>query len=156
VLVEVVFQYRNLVGKIDLGCGLDWNEIDQISSIEATFAPTNDDRRMNSGRRFRRDAVEVSALLRGDRINDRVDVVEMGLGGLVCRSAPYVARGELAEIVIDDGNKSYRFAVRGVWLRDDGDDYRLGLAFVGMPVMLIKTQVSRHETDLIDEIAAAA
>jgi hypothetical protein len=156
VLVEVVFQYRNLVGKCDLGCGLEWDEIDQISRIEAAFAPTEDDRRMKNGRRFRRDAVEVSALLRGDRINDRVEIVEIGPGGLVCRSAPYVARGELVEIVIDDGDKSYRFSARGAWLKDDDDDYRLGLAFVGMPVMLIKTAVSHHELDLIDEIAAAA
>jgi len=156
VLVEIVFQYRTLVGKCDLGLGLDWEEIDLLGNIEATFAPSADDRRMKTGRRFRREQVAVSAILRGDRLNDRIEITEIGPGGLVCEHAPYVARGEHVEIVIDLGDRSYRFATQGVWLRDDGDDYRIGLAFVGMPVCLTRTQVSQHEHDMIDDIAAAA
>jgi hypothetical protein len=156
VLVEIVFQYRTLVGKCDLGIGLDWDEIDQLGNIEATFAPSADDRRMKTGRRFRREQVAVSAILRGDRLNDRVEITEIGPGGLVCERAPYVARGEHVEIVIDVGDHSYRFATQGVWLRDEGDDYRIGLVFVGMPVCLTRTQVSEHEHDMIDDIAAAA
>ncbi len=126
-LVEVVFQYRSLIGKCELGVGLDWDEIEQMTAIESAFAPTSDDRRMKTGRKFRREATKLSALMRGDRINDRVEVSEMGPGGLICRSAPFVARGEMVEIVIDDGDHSYRFRAQGVWLKDDGDDYRVGL-----------------------------
>jgi len=39
---------------------------------------------MKTGRRFRREPVKLTALLRGDRINDRVEVVEIGPGGVVC------------------------------------------------------------------------
>jgi hypothetical protein len=156
VLVDIVFQYRTLIGKCDLGCGLDWDEIDLVTNIEHTFAPSDDDRRMKAGRRFRREQVAVPAILRGDRLNDRVDVIEIGPGGLVCKGAPYIARGEHVEIVIELGDHSYRFATQGVWLRDDGDDYRIGLAFVGMPVCLTRTQVSQHQHDMIDDIAAAA
>ncbi|MBX3161824.1 MAG: PilZ domain-containing protein [Deltaproteobacteria bacterium] len=155
-LVEVVFQYRSLLGKCELGVGLAWDEIEQVTLIEAAFAPTADDRRMKGGRRFRREAVKLSAVMRGDRINDRVEIVEIGPGGLVCRHAPYVARGEYVEIVIDVDGRSFRFRAQGVWLKDDGDDYRVGLAFVGMPVCLHKVAVSRHEQDLVDRIVAAA
>jgi len=155
-LVEIVFQYRTLIGKCDLGVGLDWDEIEQINSIEAAFAPTEDDRRMKVGRKFRREATKLTGLMRGDRINDRVEIIEVGPGGLVVRNAPFVARGEQIEIQIDDGNDSYRFRAQGVWLKDDGDDYKVGLALIGMPVCLRKTTVSKHETDVIDSIAAAA
>jgi hypothetical protein len=155
-LLEVVFQYRTLIGKCDLGVGLDWDEIEQMTAIESAFEPSSDDRRMNAGRKFRRQAVKLSALLRGDRINDRVEVVEIGPGGLVVRGAPFVAHGEHVEIVVEDGAKSYRFGAEGVWMKDDGDDYKVGLELIGMPVCLHSVAVSRHEADLVDRISAAA
>lgn len=155
-LVEVVFQYRTLIGKCDLGVGLDWEEIEQVTAIESAFEPASDDRRMKAGRRFRREPAKLTALLRGDRINDLVEVVEIGPGGVVVRNAPFVAHGEHVEIVMEDGDKSYRFSAEGVWLKDDGDDYKVGLALIGMPVCLHSVAVSRHESDLVDHIAAAA
>jgi hypothetical protein len=155
-LVEVVFHYRTLLGKAALGCGLDWDEIDQITQIEHAFRPGLDDRRRRSGRRFRRDAIRLDALMRGDRINDRVEITEIGPGGLVCRHAPYIARGEQIEIVIDIGDESYRFRAQGVWLKDDGDDYRVGVAFIGMPVRVHSAHISEHTADVVDKIADAA
>jgi hypothetical protein len=155
-LVEVVFQYRTLLGKCELGVGLDWDEIDQVTQIEHAFRPTADDRRMKSGRRFRRDAIKLDGLVRGDRINDRVEIVELGPGGAVLRGAPFIARGEQVEIVIDIGDDSYRFRAQGVWLRDDGDDYKVGLALVGMPVCVRSAHISAHEADVVDKISAAA
>jgi hypothetical protein len=154
-LVDVVFQYRSLVGKCELGVGLDWNEIEQVTMIESAFEPTADDRRMKTGRRFRREAVKLPALLRGDRINDRVELIELGPSGAVIRNAPYVARGEHVELVVESGDLSYRFRARGVWLKDDGDDYRIGLVLVGLPVCLHKVTHGQHE-DLVDKISAAA
>jgi hypothetical protein len=155
-LVDVVFRYRSLVGKCELGVGLGWDEIEQVTSIESAFEPTADDRRMRAGRRFRREAVKLQALMRGDRIHDRVDIVEMGPGGLVARRAPYVARGELVEIVMDHGDLSYRFHARGVWLKDDEDDYRVGLELVGMPVCLHKAVVSAAVSHAPDQLASQA
>jgi hypothetical protein len=155
-LVEVVFQYRTLLGKCELGVGLDWDEIEQVTAIESAFEPTSDDRRMKTGRKFRRESVRLGALLRGDRINDRVEVVEIGLGGVEVRGAPFIAHGEQVELVVEDGDKSYRFRAEGVWMKDDGDDYRVGLALLGMPVCLHTVAVSRHEADLVDRISAAA
>jgi len=150
-LVDAVFHYRTLIGKCELGCGLDWDEIDQVSRIEHAFAAERGD-----GRRFRRQAVELAGTMRGEQINDPIDIIELSPGGLVCRRAPFVARGELVEIVIDDGDKSYRFAARGVWLRDDGDDYEIGFQLVGMPVCLNKARISAHKFDVVDKIASAA
>lgn len=155
-LVKVVFQYRTLMGKCELGVGLDWDEIEQVTAIESAFEPTSDDRRMKVGRRFRREPVKMTALLRGDRIHDLVEVVEIGPGGAVVRNAPFVAHGEHVEIVIKEGDRSYRFRAEGIWLKDDGDDYKVGLALIGVPVCLHTVAVSRHEEDLIDRIGAAA
>ena len=151
----MVFQYRSLVGKCELGVGLEWDEIEAVTRIESAFEPTADDRRMKAGRRFRREQVKVSAMVRGDRINDRVDLIEFGPGGAVVRSAPYIARGEQVELVIDNGDQSYRFRAQGVWLKDDNDDYRVGLELIGMPVCLHKVSHGRHE-DLLDKLSAAA
>jgi len=153
-LLDLVFQYRTLLGKCDLGCGLDWAEIEQMTGIEEAFAPTADDRRMSTGRKFRREATKLSAVMRGDRINDRVEITEMGLGGLIARNAPFVARGEQVELVIEVGDKSFRFRAIGVWLKDDGDDYKLGLQLVGMPVCLHRAAISEHAADIVDKIAA--
>jgi hypothetical protein len=154
-LVEVVFQYRTLIGKCELGVGLDWDEIEQMTAIESVFTPTTDSSRTTAGRRFRREVFQGTALLRGDRINDRVEVLEIGPGGIVVRNAPFIANGEHVEIVIEEGDKSYRFGAEGVWMKDDGDDYRVGLALVGMPVCLRTVALSRHEVDLVDRIAVA-
>lgn len=152
-MLEVVFRYRTLIGKCDLGHGLDLDEIEEVAAIERDFAPKGERAR---GRKFRRQTVQLDGVVRGDRINDAIDIIEMGPGGLVCRKAPFIARGEQVEIVIDDGEHSYRFRAQGVWLRDDGEDYKVGLAFVGMPVCLHRVQVRRHEVDLVDKIVAAA
>jgi len=150
-LLETVFQYRTLIGKCELGVGLDWEEIDHVIRIEQAFAADRKD-----GRKFRRQLVELTGIMRGDMINDRIDVIEIGPGGMVVRDAPFVAKGEVIEIVIEDADKSYRFRARGVWLRDDGDHYRVGLAFEGMPVCLHKVQISPHTQDVVDKIANAA
>jgi hypothetical protein len=152
-LVEAVYEYRTLQGKCDLGLGLEWDEIDRVSAIETLFAPTGGDR---NGRRYRREAVEIDGTLRGDRINDRVSIVELSPGGVVVRNAPYIARGELIEVTIDVGDCSYRFVAEGVWLRDDGDDYRVGLMFRGMPVAIRKINVSEHQPDVVDSVIKRA
>jgi len=150
-LVEAIHRYRTLIGKCELGMGLDWDEIDEVAAIEASFAPTGRD-----GRRFRREKVAMRALLRGDRINDRVDVIELGPGGLVCRNAPFVARGEHVEIVIEQGDESYRFSAVGVWLREDGEDFKIGLRLVGMSVCVRAVHISAHGPDVVDRIPVAA
>jgi hypothetical protein len=152
VAIETIFQYRTLIGKCELGVGLDWDEIQQITDIESELVLD----RGRSGRRYKRQTVELSGIVRGDRINDRVTITELGPGGLVCRRSPFIARGEVIELVLDLEDRSYRFRAIGKWLKDDGDDYQIGLAFIGVPICLHIEQVSLHEFDLVDSINAAA
>ena len=151
-VLETVFQYRSLVGKCELGVGLGWDEIEELAQIEHAFAP----RDQRNSRRFRRETVSFEARVRGDRIHDPVNVTEIGLGGAVITGAPFIARGEVVELVLDLDDASYRFTARGVWLRDAGEDYRVGLQFIGMPVRLHRVAVSKHHHDVIDKIANAA
>jgi hypothetical protein len=57
--------------------------------------------------------------------------------------------------VIEQDDKSYRFRAKGVWLKDDNDDYRIGLELIGMPVCLHKVSIGKHE-DVVEKISAAA
>jgi hypothetical protein len=152
--LDLVFQYRLLVGKCDAGRGLEIDEIDELTAIEAQFAPTDDDIRAAEGRRFRRERVDFEAILKGGPLNDTVRVSELSPGGLVCRAAPYADDGQLLEIVFEDARRalSYRFKARVQWLRDDvGDDFQLGLELIGIPV-LVHYGVGRDEE--LEQIAA--
>lgn len=150
-LLETVFEYRTLIGKCDLGVGLDWHDIARVQDIEDSFKSNRRD-----GRRFKRHAVKLTAIVRGDQINDRVSVVELGPGGLIFVGSPFITRGEEIEIIIDLGEDSYRFRAKGVWLREVGDEFRVGLQFLGMPVRLHKVQISAKTHDVVDKIGRVA
>ncbi|MCA9674881.1 MAG: hypothetical protein H6709_22485 [Kofleriaceae bacterium] len=155
--LDLVYQYRKLLGKCESGLGLDVDDIIALTALEAVFA--GDDR---DGRQHRRERVEMACLLRGpghgDGINDRVRISELGPGGLVCRQAPFADDGTVLEVVIDDPEMSlsYRFKARVAWLREDvGDDFALGLTFVGAPLLIHHGPVD-HVEDAVDRIAIAA
>lgn len=131
--METIFLYRALIGKCELGCGLTWDEIDQLTMIERAFLvqPTG-----LHGPIFKRAKIELYGVVRGDGLDDRVEITELGVASLVCNKAPLIACGEVVEIVIDVADRSYRFRAVGMCAEDDGDDYQIELAFVGVPVCL--------------------
>jgi hypothetical protein len=153
IVLATIFEYRTLLGKCDRGDGLELDEIGRLAEIEREYAPTGEGPR---GRKFRREVVQLHGIIRGECMNDSVELIEVGPGGFVCRKAPYIARGEQVEIVIEDGDCSYRFRAAGVWLKDDGEDYKVGLALIGMPVCLHNVRLRRHEADIVDKIVSAA
>lgn len=154
--LDLVYQYRLLVGKCEAGLGLDVDEIISLTAIESAYAP--EPRARPDERKFRRDRVDAHCRLRGaGDLNDRVRLTEIGPGGLVCRQTPFVEEGTLLEVVIDDGevDLSYRFFARVAWLREDvGDDFALGLELVGVPV-LVHYGPTEHTEDAVDRIPAA-
>jgi hypothetical protein len=153
--LDLVYQYRKLLGKCEAGLGLDVDEIISLSALESSFAP--EPRSQPDGRRFRRDRVEQSCRLRGaPGLNDRVRVDEIGPGGFVCRQAPYIDEGTMLEVVIDDAEValSYRFNARVAWLREDGEDYAVGLELVGVP-LLVHYGPTDHREDAVDRISAS-
>lgn len=155
--LDLVYQYRKLLGKCEAGLGLDVEEILALGALEASFAP---DARpdLEEGRRFRRERVELTCRLRGaGDLHDAVRIADLGPGGLECRQAPYVEEGTVVEVLIEDAELqlSYRFAAVVAWLReDDGDDFALGLTFVGAPVLVHYAPVA-HEEDAVDRIVAS-
>lgn len=145
-LLELVYTYRQLMGRCEAGFGLDFENIETVMEIEARFDPR---RTPSAGER-----VAFEATLRGERHEDPVALVRMGPHGGVCREAPYADEGDVLEIVIDqpDRNHSYRFKVRVAWLLDDGDDFAIGFEFVGVPLLV---RYGAPGGKFIDELVAA-
>ena len=132
-MLDLVYQYRVLLGKCSSGAGLTMDEIERLTNLEATFVA--------EGRRTRRERVALRAVVRGGGgdLHDSVTIAELTLGGLVCTGAPYAEAGTAIDIVVDDpvGHRSYRFKGRVQWVGDDADDdYRLGIELTGTPVMI--------------------
>lgn len=149
--LELVYRYRSLLGKCETGVGLEFDEIDTLTQIEAAFAPGP-----REPRRFKRLGTDLRAMLRGGDLNDRVTISELAPGGFVVRQAPYVDEGMIIEIAIDDPDAavSYRFKAKVQWLKDDlGDDFALGLELVGVPVMIHYGAPAERPSEL-DQIAA--
>lgn len=138
-MLDLVYQYRVLLGKCTSGAGLTLDEIERFTNLEAGFAAGEDDQRAAEGRRFRRERVTLRAVLRGGELHDSVTVSELAPGGLICRGTPYAEPGTMVDITIDDAEtrRSYRFKGRVQWVGDDADDdFRLGIELTGTPVML--------------------
>jgi len=150
--LELVYQYRQLAGKCDT-CGLDMEEIDLMTTIEALF---KDRGRGDMPRRFARESVDLAASLRGRGHVDEVRIDNLAPGGLVCQHAPYYEEDDTVEIVIEDQecSLSYRFKAKVTWVREEpaSDDYTLGVRFIGQPVLL--RYAPGPDTD--EEVANAA
>lgn len=153
--LDLVYQYRMLLGKCESGLGLEVEEILELTALEAVLSP--DGHATPDERATRRDRVELTCRLRGHAdLNDTVRVTELGPSGLVCRQTPYVDEGAVVEVVLDDPDAlvSYRFTASVTWLREDvGDDFAIGLTFVGAPLLVHYGPV-HHEEDAVDRIAA--
>jgi hypothetical protein len=145
-----IYSYRMLVGKCQLGVGLDWDEIEQLDTLESGLAQRSGAR---EHRRFVRRKTLVTAVLQCNGFEDRVFVIELSAGGLVVRGAPQVPWGELVELTVDQYLYQYRFRARGVWCRPDDGDYRLGLAFVGIPLCVVRTRGPTTKFDRLDTAA---
>jgi hypothetical protein len=155
-IVGLVFRYRSLQGQCDRGLGLDFDAIDELTGLEAMFRPTHGGA-SHDGRSHRREAVVLGAMLRGADLNDRVAVHDLSLGGAMISGAPYAEVGDVLEMVIDADQSSYRFKARVAWIEDHEDDYKLGLAWVGEPIVLNYGPASDVErVDVLQRFAKAA
>jgi hypothetical protein len=138
--LELVYQYRFLRGKCEAGRGLSVDEIEALHAIEHLFSSGNDPAESYfEGRQHAREKVDLAAQLRNRTLSDKVRIVELAPGGMVCSGAPYVDEATMLEVVVDDREVglSYRFRAKVAWRRDDGDeDYVIGLELVGTPVLM--------------------
>ncbi len=149
--VELVYQYRHLLGKCQSGRGLDVEEIDALLELEAHFrVDRSDDTELFACRRAHtREPVELEATLRNKRLDDCVRVVEVGPGGMVCMGAPYLDSGDKLEIFFtsEDDRLTYRFHATVAWVEDDGDDYACGLQLEGTPLLVRRGPAKAERAD---------
>ena len=151
--LDLVFRYRVLKHKCDVGLGLDFAEIDELAALEAGFAPGVDDTG-SDGRRFARAALATSAIIRGIELNDRAIISDLGPGGLACAGIPAATVGEVLDVVFDDGGPaSLRLKAKVQWVRPTADGLAsMGLAFVGAPVRIHYRRKSMPASEMFDAL----
>ncbi len=151
--LDLVFRYRVLKHKCDVGMGLDFEEIDELAELEASFAVGADDAGAD-GRRFARAAQATSAIIRGVELNDRAVISDLGPGGLSCAGIPAATIGEVLDVVFDDGGPaSMRLKAQVQWVRPAADGTAaMGLAFVGAPVRIHYRRKSMPASEMFDAL----
>jgi hypothetical protein len=134
--LTLVYQHRELMALCQSKRGLTIDQIDELTAIEALFAPNP--RRPNEQRQHFRPVVRIRAVLRTATESHIVQILDVSPGGVGCHG-PQLSAGTRAELVIDDPatGSSFRFKTRVAWTRNQsGEDPRAGLAFIGVPIRL--------------------
>jgi len=150
--LDLVYQYRQLAGKCETR-GLSMEEIVLMQTIEAFFAKNESEPTL---RRFAREPVELTAVLRARGHRDSVRIDNLAPGGLVALHAPYFEDGDVVEVVVDDAecSLSYRFKAVVTWLHDEPEgDFTLGLCFVGTPLLLRYSTGAAQPAQVVDAAA---
>jgi hypothetical protein len=150
-VLKLVYRYRQLTGKCETGAGLDFDEIGELTAIEAAFAGEArrhpGDRRIGD-RDFVRASVEIGATLHRRQFRDPVTILDLAPGGFVCEGAPYLQEADRVEMVVpasDDGATSYRFMAEVAWTEDRDADCLIGFRFLGVPLE-IRTRPGSSES----------
>ena len=102
-IVDLVYHYRTLVGRCEMGLGLDLDEIAALTELEQEFMPDATD---TGGRKVRREAVVLQAVLRGVGLNDRVAVHDFSPCGLAVSGVPFANEGDTIEFVSDGASST--------------------------------------------------
>lgn len=130
--LELLYEYRHLMGKCRSGAGLDMDEIQAVDAIEALFAD-------DAGKTESDPQRGLTTVIRGSKLCDEVKLESILLDRLVVAGCPWVEASAAVEVIIDDPELllSYRFRGTVAWTRDD-DKGRLvvGIELVGVPVLV--------------------
>jgi hypothetical protein len=161
-VLKLVYRYRQLTGKCATGAGLDFDEIGELTAIEATFAGEGKrrpgDRRLGE-RDFVRASVELGATLHRRQFRDPVTILDLAPGGFVCEGAPFLQEADRVEVVIgagDDEDTSYRFIAEVAWTEDRDADCLIGFRFLGVPLEIRRLAGGAHAAPAAPHQAAAA
>lgn len=130
--LELLYEYRHLMGKCRSGAGLDMDEIQALDAIEALFA--EDARRPDTAQ-----ATGLTTVVRGARLCDEVKLESIQLDRLLVVGCPWVEAAASLEVIIEDAELmlSYRFRGQVAWTRDDGTGrLAVGIELVGVPVLV--------------------
>ena len=134
--LELVYEYRHLMGKCCTGVGLDMDEIQAVDTIEALFAEAE-----NGASDIGSGPEDLEAVMRseGGKVSDRVDVLLLRTHEFVVRGCFWLDSGAPVELRFDDDELllSYRFRGRVTWTEDEtGGLMRAGIQLIGVPVLV--------------------
>ncbi|MBK9069807.1 MAG: hypothetical protein IPL79_02175 [Myxococcales bacterium] len=178
-LLDLVFHYRQLLAKSRAALGLTWDEIDLVGQVEGLFAAPGLDGRQFRRQTVcmpatmrgdgLRDPIAISELSPGGLICHAAPYVSIGDAleiiieiAMAHPDEPRPATTSLTfpratsenEAAPGTQLRSYRFAAVVVWLREDADDaFTVGLAFMGIPVVV---NYVAGEKFLLDQQRSAA
>ncbi len=127
--LELLYEYRHLMGKCRSGAGLDMEEIQAVDAIEALFA--DDAGKSEPG--------GLTTVVRGTKLCDEVKLESILLDRVVVVGCPHVEASAPIEVMVDDPELllSYRFRGTVAWTRDDGKGrLAVGIELVGVPVLV--------------------
>ena len=130
--LELLYEYRHLMGKCRSGAGLDMDEIQAVDAIEALFAD-------DAGKSDSAQPAGLTTVVRGPKLCDEVTLEAILLDRLVVAGCPWVEAATAIEVIIEDPELllSYRFRGTVAWTRDDGKGrLSVGIELVGMPVLV--------------------
>ena len=132
--LELLYEYRHLMGKCSSGEGLDMSEIEVVDAIEGVFS---DEAASEVGR----ESLGLSTVLRSDsgKLSDTVQLFSVLLDRLILKGCPWLEDGAAVEVVIDDPELllSYRFRGQVAWCcEEEGDRQTVALTLVGVPVLV--------------------
>lgn len=140
--LELVYEYRHLMGKCRTGAGLTLDEIEAVEAIEGLFTPgASPFDGQDSGL-----ASRLTATLRGGprQLWDKVELVTARLDELELRTTTFLEVSAVIELQIEDDELrlSYRFKGRVVAVGEDesaqglGAGHRVVLELVGLPLLV--------------------
>lgn len=134
--LELVYEYRHLMGKCTTGVGLDMDEIQAVDTIEALFAEA---RGGTSDLVTGREALAAVMRSEGGRVSDRVDVLSLRPDEFVVRGCFWLDSGAPVELRFDDDELllSYRFRGRVIRTTDEtGGLLTAHIRLIGVPVLV--------------------
>lgn len=143
--LELLYEYRHLMGKCRAGAGLTMDEVERVEAIEARFRVGSIpfERPGRSSGDGNSPPPRLAATLRGGphRLwEDKVELVSAHLDHLVVQLAAFTEPGVVMELVVDDleHRLSYRFKARVVSVADElhQSGQQVVLAIVGVPVLV--------------------
>jgi len=135
-VLQHVFEYRKLLARRELlRARFDTESKDRLEALERLFAsdPGEEHRRQHA-----RCDVSVPATIKAGGRIQRVEVVNVGGGGICVAPAPRLSPGERAvvRIVAADKCSEYHYPVQALWVERDDTLSAMGLPFVGAPLQV--------------------